>query len=130
MQIVRVACVGLVGFSIQALSFEFLGIQWGIMRPSTAALIGGEIGIIVNFFLNNRFNFTPHTEDRLAKRLFRFHAVVLGSLLIQYACVRFAETTSDDLILLRVAYVIGIALGFVSNYIGYSLFVWKKAVHL
>lgn len=125
-QVFRVACVGLVGFTIQALFFEILGIRLGIMKASTAALIGGEIGIVTNFFLNNHFNFTPHPEDQLRKRLFRFHAVVLGSLIIQYACVRFAEETSDSLLLLRGAYAIGILLGFVSNYIGYHLFVWKK----
>ncbi len=125
-QVFRVACVGLVGFSIQALFFEILGIQLGIMKASTAAFIGGEIGIITNFFLNNRFNFTPHPEDPLPKRLFRFHTVVLGSLIIQYLCVRFAEETSESLLLLRGAYAVGILLGFVSNYIGYHLFVWKK----
>lgn len=126
LRIFRVACVGLVGFSIQALFFEILGIQLEIMKASTAALIGGEIGIVTNFFLNNHFNFTPHPEDPLSRRLFRFHAVVLGSLIIQYVCVRFAEETSDDLMLLRAAYAVGILLGFVSNYIGYHLFVWKK----
>ncbi len=123
--LLRVAIVGGIGFVLQTSIFEFAGIQFGLVRPSTAALIGGEVAILSNFFLNNRFNFDERTSP-LWRRLGRFHAVSLGSITLQWILIRLAEILSSDPMTLRFVYLISIALGFATNYIGYTLFVWNK----
>lgn len=121
----RVGTVGLVGLTVQTTIFELFGLHWELLRPSTAALLGGEIAVLLGFTLNNHFNF-PDRATPLYKRLFRFHTVVAGSLFIQWFLVRLAELYFPDApLMLRVAYAIGIGLGFLSNYIGYTLWVWR-----
>lgn len=121
----RVGAVGLIGFTIQTSTFELLGMYLGLLRPSTAALLGGEIAVLVGFALNNHFNF-PDRATPLYKRLMRFHTVVAGSLFIQWSMVRLAEIYFPDTpLMLRAFYFAGIALGFLSNYIGYTLWVWR-----
>jgi|GEM_PF-6756432 len=121
----RVGVVGLIGFTIQTSTFEIVGMYLGLLRPSTAALLGGEIAVLVGFALNNHFNF-PDRATPLYKRLFRFHTVVAGSLFIQWSMVRLAELYFPDTpLMLRAFYFAGIALGFLSNYIGYTLWVWR-----
>lgn len=123
--ILRVGLVGASGFVIQTSIFETIGIQLEILKPSTAALIGGEIAILSNFILNNRFNFTNKTENSIWTRLAKFHAVVSFSLIIQWTCVRIAESSTDNDMHLRLAYAAGVLIGFVVNYLGYTLFVWR-----
>lgn len=122
----RVGVVGAIGLIVQTSIFELLGIQFEILRPSTAALIGGEIAVLLGFTLNNRYNFTEHTASTHV-RLIKFHTVVAGSLFLQWLFVRLAEHYfGDSTLLIRLAYASGVALGFLSNYIGYTLWVWKK----
>lgn len=122
---IRVGTVGLVGLTVQTSIFELFGLHWELIRPSTAALIGGEIAVLLGFALNNHFNF-PDRATPLHKRLIRFHTVVAGSLFIQWFLVFLAEMYfPGTTIALRIAYFIGIGLGFLSNYIGYTLWVWR-----
>ncbi len=121
----RVGLVGLCGFVIQTSIFEIIGIQFELLRPSTAALVGGEIAILVGFALNNRYNFSERTLP-VQTRLLRFHTVVAGSLFLQWLFVRLAEHYFGDPMMIRLAYLCGITLGFLSNYIGYTLWVWRK----
>ena len=122
----RVGAVGLVGLIVQTSIFEIVGIQLDLLRPSTAALIGGEIAVLLGFMLNNHFNF-PDRVTPLYLRLIRFHTVVAGSLFIQWLLVRIAEMYFPDApLMLRAAYFTGILLGFLSNYIGYTLWVWRR----
>src|SRR3989344_4676190 len=121
----HVGSVGLVGLIVQTSIFEIVGIRLDLLRPSTAALIGGEIAVLLGFTLNNRYNF-PDRATPLYMRLARFHTLVAGSLPLQWPFVRLAlifffGTTST----LRIAYLCGILLGFLSNYIGYTLWVWR-----
>lgn len=122
----RVACVGGIGFVVQTSIFEIVGIQLELLRPSTAALLGGEIAVLLGFVLNNHFNFPDRTVP-VHTRLLRFHTVVLGSLFLQWLFVRLAEIYfPGSTMMLRAAYLCGIGLGFLSNYIGYTLWVWRK----
>ena len=126
----RIFIIGGIGVVLQTFIFEALGVYLGIVSLSTASVIGGELGVLANFLLNERFSFPDrivHT-DRLLPRLLRFHTVVAGSLLIQWALMFFAEHNTQNIFLLHAAYVGGIALGFVSNYTGYHLFVWKQRI--
>ena len=124
-RIMRVAFFGGMGVIVQTIIFETLGIWLGLLRPSLATLLGAEFGIITNFFLNNRFSFNDRTHAPLPMRLLRFHAVVSGSLFIQWLCVFTAESLTSNTWVIHGAYAGGILLGFASNYTGYRLWVWK-----
>ena len=124
-RIMRVAFFGGMGVIVQTIIFETLGIWLGLLRPSLATLLGAEFGIITNFFLNNRFSFNDRTHAPLSMRLLRFHAVVSGSLFIQWLCVFTAESLTANTWVIHGAYAGGILLGFASNYTGYRLWVWK-----
>ena len=123
-RLVRVALFGGMGVVAQTLVFELLGVWLGLLRPSLATLAGAEVGILLNFFLNNRFSFNDRSHAPFAARLVRFHLVVSGSLFIQWLFVFLAEPT-ENFFIIHAAYVAGILLGFISNYTGYRLWVWK-----
>ncbi len=124
-RLLRVAFFGGFGVVVQTIVFEIVGIWLGLLRPSLATLLGAEFGIITNFFLNNRFSFNDRAHAPLPMRLLRFHAVVSGSLFIQWLCVFTAESLTANTWVIHGAYAGGILLGFVSNYTGYKLWVWK-----
>ena len=127
MRVTRVVMVGAVGFVIQSLIFEILGIRLSLVAASTATLIGGECALLSNFFLNDRVSFHDKGRgiSRLA-RLARFHLVSSGSLATQWILVFVVEHMTQNLLALRGAYLIGVGLGFVLNYTGYYLFVWQR----
>ena len=124
-RIMRVAFFGGFGVVVQTIVFEIVGIWLGLLRPSLATLLGAEFGIITNFILNNRFSFNDRVHAPLPMRLLRFHAVVSGSLFIQWLCVFTAESLTSNTWAIHGAYAGGILLGFASNYTGYRLWVWK-----
>lgn len=122
----RVGLVGLTCFVIQSALFELLGIRFEIVQASTATLIGGEVAVLTGFTLNNHFNFKGRSVDPLWRRLLVFHLVVSGSLFTQWALVSLAESfTSGTPMILRGAFLLGVGIGFVFNYVGYHLFVWR-----
>ena len=126
-RVLRVVAVGAVGFLIQSAVFEVLGIQLALVAASTAAVIGGECAILSNFALNNRFSFSDAARSvPIFKRLIRFHIVSSGSLLTQWLFVFIAESSTDDDLILRFAFIAGVGIGFLINYTGYYFFVWRK----
>lgn len=122
----RVITIGGVGFVVQTIVFEILGIYLRIFSPSTAVVIGAETGILTNFYLNNRFSFSDRQHDisRLS-RLMRFHIVVSGSVALQWLFVFITEHQTSNLLLIHIAYAAGVILGFAWNYTFYHLFVWR-----
>ena len=123
----RVGIVGLMCLFVQTTLFEILGIQLEIVQASTAALIGGEVAVLLGFTLNNHFNFRDRNTDPLWRRLAVFHVVVSGSLLTQWTLVSLAEAfTSGTPMVLRGAFFCGVVIGFLFNYVGYHLFVWPR----
>ena len=121
----RVAMMGAVGVVVQTIGFETLGIWLHLVRPSTAVLIGAEMGVVTSFFLNNHYSFSDRPHGSLLSRLLRFHLVVSGSLFIQWVSVYTTELWTSSWLILHAAYVTGILLGFISNYTGYRLWVWR-----
>jgi putative flippase GtrA len=121
----RVATIGIAGLLVQTLIFEILGFWLELVRPSTAVVIGAEFGIITNFLLNNRFTFYDHIHAPFLVRLLRFHLVVSGSLIIQWLFVFTSEHMTTNTLTLHGAYIIGVLIGFISNYTGYRLWVWR-----
>lgn len=125
--LMRVAMVGGIGFVLQTIIFELLGIQFHILEPNQAVLLGGEVAILSNFFLNEKFNFKERIRGSFLRRITVFHLVVFVSIFIQWVLVTLAQTYArDNDMLIRSAYLCGIALGFLTNYLGYSVVVWKK----
>jgi putative flippase GtrA len=121
----RVAVFGGTGVVVQTILFEVVGIWLGLLRPSLATLLGGECGVLTSFLLNNRFSFNDRVHAPLLYRLARYHVVVSGSLFIQWLSVFGAEMATDNIWVLRGAYIFGIGVGFILNYTGYRLWVWK-----
>lgn len=121
----RVATIGAAGLLVQTAIFETLGFWLEIVRPSTAVAIGAEFGILTNFFLNNRFAFNDRICSPFFIRLLRFHLVVSGSLIIQWAFVFASENLTANVLMLHGAYISGVLIGFISNYTGYRLWVWQ-----
>ena len=126
---VRVAFLGCIGVIVQTSIFETLSFWLKIMEPSTAVLVSAEFGILTSFSLNNRFTFNGHTAKPLWMRLLRFHVVVSGSLAIQWISIFIAEHITTSVLAIQCAYIMGVLIGFIFNYIGYSLWVWQHHEH-
>lgn len=128
-RIVRAALAGGSGLLLQTAVFETLSTLTGILSHSSAVVVGGECGVLLSFFLNNRYSFGERRAlaGPMWLRLVRYHAVVAGSIAIQWASVFTAEQITNDFYIIHAAYAAGIALGFISNYTGYRLFVWRTA---
>lgn len=126
-RVLRAAGSGAAGVLVQTLVFEVAGIWLGLVRPSTAVIIGAEFGIITNFLIANRYVFGDAPAGKWLTRLVRFHLVIAVSLCIQWLCVRMAELVTHDIFVIHAAYIAGILIGFAFNYMGYKLWVWKHA---
>ncbi len=125
-RIFRVGIIGLVGLTIQTSVFEILGIILKIVPPSTAVIIGAEVSILCIFFLNERFSFNDRKEEGgFLSRLAKFHLVIAGSVFLQWLLTFAAENLTDNVILIHTAYLVGVGLGFLTNYLGYLFFVWR-----
>jgi dolichol-phosphate mannosyltransferase len=124
-RLLRVVGVGAIGFLIQTIFFEILGVYLKVVSPGIAVLIGAEFAILSNFFLNQKFSFGNRPTTSIKSKLIKFHIVSLASVVTQWACVSVAEyfvpTTS---VAFQLFYVFGVALGFAMNYIGYAFWVW------
>lgn len=128
MRLIRTISVGGIAVVVQTTVFEILGVYFQLVAPSTAVLIGAEVAILTNFYLNNRFSFNDrHHDISLFSRLLRFHMVVSGSVFLQWLFVFVVEQQTSSYLIIHVAYVAGIVLGFAWNYTFYLLFVWKHA---
>ena len=126
-RLVRTLSVGVVAVIVQTAVFEVLGVYLQVVALSTAVLIGAEVAILTNFYLNNRFSFSDRRHDiSLLSRLLRFHLVVSGSIFLQWLFVFIAEHQTSSYLVIHVAYATGIVLGFAWNYTCYLLFVWKS----
>lgn len=125
-RLLRVAAIGFVGMSVQTAVFEVLWIWLEVLRPSLATLVGAEFGIITNFLLNNYYSFNDRLHAPLTTRVLRFHTVVSGSLAIQWISVFTAESFTQNIWIIHMAYAIGILVGFICNYTGYRLWVWRN----
>lgn len=124
-RIVRVAFFGSIALVAQTIVFEVVGIWLELLRPSLATLLGAEFGIMTSFLLNNRYSFNDRSHAPLLTRLMRFHLVVSGSVFIQWLFVFSAESATSNLWIIHAAYAAGVAVGFISNYTGYRLWVWR-----
>ncbi|AKA49228.1 hypothetical protein IX51_09060 [uncultured archaeon] len=93
----------------------------GISIPIAGA-VSIESSILSNFAVNNAWTFRNKKDGGLISRLLKYNLVTLLGAVINYAAL-------NALVLLSVHYIfadlIGIALGFLANYLGSELFVWS-----
>ncbi|MDO8518318.1 MAG: GtrA family protein [bacterium] len=126
-RLVRTIMVGAVAVVVQTIMFETLGVYLKLFALSTSAVIGAEVAILTNFYLNNRFSFHDRQHNiSLFWRLLRFHLVVSGSVFLQWLFVFTAEHATQNLLFIHGAYAAGIIIGFFWNYTWYKLFVWRQ----
>ncbi|MFA6519702.1 MAG: GtrA family protein [Candidatus Paceibacterota bacterium] len=118
--------MGAVGAAAQSIVFVIVGLWLAFVRPSTAVLISTEIGLITNFYLNNRFSFTGNPHSSLPLRFVRYHITVLGSFFCQWLFVFVVEQMTTNIYALLAAYAAGVLVGFAISYTGYRLWVWKN----
>ena len=127
-RVVKMGMVGSIGFTIQYLFFEIVGIQLDILSPPSAALLGAEIAIVANFLLNNRFTFReqriPFSWAMFPKFL-KFNAAVVFSLLTQWIMVSIGAHIGGGDWVLRLFNVLGVLIGFTMNYMSYTRLIWK-----
>ncbi len=125
-RLVRTLFVGVIAVACQTIVFEAVAVWLGWVSPSTGTVIGGEVGILVNFFINNRISFADRRAEGVTlQRVLRFHLIVAGSVAIQWLFVFLAEHWTSNLLYIHAAYAAGIIIGFVWNYNWYRLWVWK-----
>ena len=130
-RLVKMGLVGAVGFLIQSLFFEIVGIQLDLLSPPSAALFGAEIAIVANFFLNNRFTFgdqsIPFSWGMVPKFL-KFNAAVVLSLATQWLMVFIGERVGGESDwMLRLFNILGVIIGFTMNYVSYTKIIWRNS---
>lgn len=121
-RIMLAAMLGSISACLQLIIFNLLR---NILWPELASLIAIECAIINNFLLNNRFTFAAESRSGFAQ-FCKFNAVACGSLLIQLLVLTLGlHIWGRGLLFENALVILGMALGFISNYIGYRLFVWR-----
>jgi len=124
-RVYRTALMGVAGLVTQSIIFAILGLWLAVVRPSTAVLFSTEIGLLTNFYLNNRFSFSGNSHTPLSQRLMRYHTTVLGSFFCQWFFVFLTEQITTNMYALLAAYAAGVVIGFAISYTGYRLWVWE-----
>ena len=128
----KIAIVGTSSFLVQATLFEIFGLQLGIFRPATAAVLAAECAIMFNFIFNNYFSFTDRrltASWATALKFFKFNLGFVVSLTIQWSAVRLGEFLSNgDFMIVRGFNILGALVGFCFNYMVYTKFIWKTSV--
>jgi putative flippase GtrA len=128
--------VGGTGFILQFVTV-YIVIIFGI-KQFIAAMIGGEIAILWNFFANNKWTFNDmqgiHAQGRFLMRLIKFNFASLASIgvqgLVVYIAVKFL---GEKMKLFGLTLHTSIAILFPTiillvipmNYVIYNRFIWK-----
>lgn len=121
----KFAVVGSIGFLINTVILELL-VVFG-MHPVIGSLVGAELAITSNFFLNNSWTFNSRKikSDNMIKKFLQFNGASVGAMLIQSGTVA-VGTLYFGSGLYRPFYMIGVGIGLFWNYFMYSRVIWKK----
>lgn len=133
---IKFLLVGGTGFILQFLTV-YLVIIFGV-KQFIAAMLGGEIAILWNFFANNRWTFgdTRHLTNQgsFFRRLIKFNVASLASIGIQGVVVYYAvKVFGEKLLLLGISFHTSIVILIPTilfivipmNYVIYNKFIWK-----
>ncbi len=128
--------------SLQFLKYSFVGLlgvlvnQWGLwysiqyfnFSSEYALVVGIELSIITNFFLNNHWTFREKALlgfSQLLKGLFKFNLICLMGAIINYSTALFFEVKFGVSIYL--GNLVGIIMSTAWNYIVNIKVTWEKA---
>lgn len=120
----RYLVVGVIGFLIQATIANTL-VSYHLF-PGIAVVVGAEMSIISNFFLNNHWTFSQKKlsgKRRLLKRFTAFNVASIGSIVIQGFIVSLGVLTFG-----RSAWFIFMIAGIILFVIPYSFFIYNRFI--
>ncbi len=127
----KILLIGSTAFLLDMAFFELLGIRFKIYRPSTAALLAAELTIIYNFIMHNLYTFADvriPISLKMAAKFAQFNVLVAISLFLQWFFVFIGEQiVPDNHIALRLFNILGILIGFIFNYHGYTRIIWPTS---
>ena len=116
---IKFALVGLLGVIVNE-GLLYCLVNLGFML-GLAGAVAIESSILSNFFLNDLWTFRGKGEGGMLARCLKYHGAVAVGALINYVVLLLLTSMGIGYLL---ANLIGIALGFVANYLLSELFVW------
>jgi putative flippase GtrA len=119
-QIVKFACVGCIGVAVNTVILYILSRWLGVPLAASSA-IAIELAIISNYFINDRWTFASHATS--IRRFAKFNVASLSGLSVNVAAVWLLARLG---IYFLAANLLGITLGFASNYALSSVWVWGR----
>lgn len=122
----KFAVVGTIGFIINTIIL--VGLKSFGVHPAIGSAVGAECAIISNFFLNNMWTFQDRkvTGVKAIGKFIQFNATSVGAIIIQSSTV-YIGTLMFGMWAYFYAYIFGVGLGLIWNYVMYSRVIWKKS---
>lgn len=127
----RICSAGLVGSFAFIIQFILFNLLRTIIHPLIANLIAIECAIITNFFFNNHVTFKQKISDKLTSqsllgKFFKFNMLTAGGAAIQILVLYLGiKIMGRGFYIENMSVILGVALGFVVNYLGYRLVIWR-----
>jgi len=117
----KFAAVGASGAAVNEMVLWTLS-SLGVPVPLASAL-AIETSVISNFSLNDSWTFSERRQGRLVGRAWRYHLSVASGVAVNYVTLLVLAALHLDLLLSN---FVGIALGFVANYLTSESYAWKS----
>jgi putative flippase GtrA len=121
-RILKFACVGSIGIVINTGALYILS-RWLGLPLAAASAIAVELAIISNYVINDRWTFSSRAIS--LRRFAKFNVASLSGLSVNVATVWLLTRIGVYFI---AANLLGITLGFASNYALSSVWVWGRAL--
>jgi len=125
-RLLKFIIVGLSGVIVNELSLYIL--YFLSKELIISSIIAIEISILSNFILNDRWTFKSKQKNNynLLRRFFRYNGVTIIGLIVNVGTLYILTHFGLNYLLSN---IIGIILGFISNYTGSELIVWSDHSH-
>ncbi len=121
-RILKFACVGCIGIAVNTVVLYILS-RWLGLPLAASSAIAVELAIISNYFINDRWTFARRAIS--VRRFAKFNVASLSGLSVNVATVWLLTRLGIYFI---AANLVGIPLGFASNYALSSAWVWGRAI--
>jgi putative flippase GtrA len=121
-RILKFACVGCIGVAINTVVLYILS-RWLGLPLAASSAVAVELAIISNYFINDRWTFAARAVS--VRRFAKFNVASLSGLSVNVATVWLLTRIGVYFI---AANLLGITLGFASNYALSSVWVWGRGL--
>lgn len=121
-RLLKFACVGCIGIGVNTIVLYILS-RWLGLPLAASSAVAVELAIISNYFINDRWTFASRAMS--VRRFAKFNVASLAGLGVNVATLWLLTRLGMYFI---AANLIGIALGFASNYALSSVWVWGRAL--